>query len=151
MKILIIITIGLFSFFSSNAQTDTLGYELLFNRIVTVDQDTTVNFSCCNGGYSTYTNIWNNQYITPNNCIAKISQASMIELVGGNYCQSEFYILINDKKIDDLKAEGIWLKTGDIIDVYFWARASSPGYSCNAEYRSFISIIEYNKVPIISD
>ena len=152
MKKLLIILFGIFLCFNSNAQTDTLGYDLIFKRNVIVSKDTTYDVN-----YSTLSDIIN-VYVVPNNMVAKINTASMHETeISQNGCVSHrFDLMINDKAYEggewsDLN--GSWLDSGDKLDILWFQQTSVgwTGYQCQYSYSSVISITEYTKVPIVSD
>ena len=161
MKKIIIITIGLFSFFSSNAQTDTLGYDLIFKKNANILIDTTVYLGV---GGSIQAFLWDDQYTVPNNSVAKINLAKWYdEYISGQGCIDHYVsIIINgvffDKNyssggtIDWGDFKGVWLDSGETIAVQVYQRTNNGnGNNCHYTYNCIVSITEYLKIPITSD
>lgn len=135
MKKIIIITIALFSFFSSNAQTDTLGYELVFNQILVLEGS---------ADYATYEpEPYKVIGTVPNGKVWKINNLNTY--LTGN---EEFYIDIVSDIITRYKlissSNISFLGEGETIRF-------RPINTNNTVNLYWVNITEYNKIPIITD
>ena len=134
MKKIIIITIALFSFFSSNAQTDTLGYELIFNQILVLEGS---------ADYATYEPEPHKIIGTvPNGKVWKINNLNAYNTSGEFYIDIVSDIITRYKHITSSNIS--FLGEGETIRF----RPTSANNTVNLYW---VSITEYNKTPILSD